>query len=242
MIYDTRRYTQSIKLSIRKDGGQRYKTNTIFVCVWKYYAVLQVVTSMVLEPFSLVAWTCWFMGLLLCPDTSWLWWEMVIVCLSWNCHFSCCVSFMPFFSQGGLARNSTYLSWHLTWYLLSHLPLVTSLHIQFTKWCQLLKISAPILGWGRYETFEFGCTIAFHDNDIKIRSYVVTLLVTVFFTPLGKTVIFLSSGLRFRCYITISGACIYFYSKVSYISCQSKKVIFQDQNSGAAGADKTTWE
>ena len=100
MIYDTRRYTQSIKLSIRKDGGQRYKTNTIFVCVWKYYAVLQVVTSMVLEPFSLVAWTCWFMGLQLCPDTSWLWWEMVIVCLSWNCHFSCCVSFMPFLFTG----------------------------------------------------------------------------------------------------------------------------------------------
>ena len=47
-------------------------------------------------------------------------------------------------------------------------------------------LSAPLLGWGRYETFEFGCTVAFHDNNIQIRSYVISLLITVFFVPLGK--------------------------------------------------------
>ena len=43
---------------------------------------------------------------------------------------------------------------------------------------------APVLGWGRYETFEYGCCIAFSDPSTNVRSYVVTALVSVFFLPI----------------------------------------------------------
>ena len=42
----------------------------------------------------------------------------------------------------------------------------------------------PILGWGRYETFEYGCTLAFHDPSFNLRSYVFFCLATIFMTPL----------------------------------------------------------
>ena len=45
-------------------------------------------------------------------------------------------------------------------------------------------ISAPLLGWGRYETFEFGCTIAFHDPSRNMRSYVLVCMVVMFGIPL----------------------------------------------------------
>ena len=48
--------------------------------------------------------------------------------------------------------------------------------------------AAPILGWGRYQTFEFGCTVAFHDSNPLVRSYVVTLFLIVFFIPLGNVI------------------------------------------------------
>ena len=48
--------------------------------------------------------------------------------------------------------------------------------------------AAPILGWGRYQTFEFGCTVAFHDSTPLVRSYVVTLLMIVFAIPLGNVI------------------------------------------------------
>ena len=42
----------------------------------------------------------------------------------------------------------------------------------------------PILGWGRYETFEYGCTLAFHDPSFNLRSYVFFCLAVIFITPL----------------------------------------------------------
>merc|ERR1719471_1551792 len=39
---------------------------------------------------------------------------------------------------------------------------------------------APVLGWGRYEHFEYGCCIAFSDNSLNVRSYVITALIAVF--------------------------------------------------------------
>ena len=49
-----------------------------------------------------------------------------------------------------------------------------------------LKI-APMFGWNRFETFEFGCTVAFHDSSAVCRSYVITALVVVFVLPFGKS-------------------------------------------------------
>ena len=46
--------------------------------------------------------------------------------------------------------------------------------------------AAPVLGWGRFETFEFGCTVAFHDGSPEVRSYVVVVLVVMLGLPLGK--------------------------------------------------------
>ena len=48
-----------------------------------------------------------------------------------------------------------------------------------------LKI-APMFGWNRFETFEFGCTVAFHDSSAVCRSYVITALVVVFVLPFGE--------------------------------------------------------
>ncbi|XP_059093783.1 opsin-5-like [Tigriopus californicus] len=42
---------------------------------------------------------------------------------------------------------------------------------------------APVLGWGRYETFEFGCTVAFHDGSPEVRSYVISILIFVLGAP-----------------------------------------------------------
>jgi hypothetical protein len=46
--------------------------------------------------------------------------------------------------------------------------------------------TAPVLGWGRFETFEFGCTVAFHDPGMGVRSYVITMFIFVLGIPLGK--------------------------------------------------------
>jgi hypothetical protein len=46
--------------------------------------------------------------------------------------------------------------------------------------------TAPVLGWGRYETYEFGCTVAFHDQSNGGYSYVITMLLFVLGIPLCK--------------------------------------------------------
>ena len=46
---------------------------------------------------------------------------------------------------------------------------------------------APIIGWGRYETFEYGCTLAFHDPSLNFRSYVLFTMVVILAVPLGAT-------------------------------------------------------
>ena len=50
----------------------------------------------------------------------------------------------------------------------------------------IFLFTAPVLGWGRYETFEFGCTVAFHDQSFGVRSYVIVMLIFVLGIPLGK--------------------------------------------------------
>ena len=60
------------------------------------------------------------------------------------------------------------------------------IYIQYKKTYNIPDIAAPICGWGRFETFEFGCTVAFHDRSAVIRSYVVVMLLAVFLFPLGK--------------------------------------------------------
>ena len=45
---------------------------------------------------------------------------------------------------------------------------------------------APVFGWGRYETYEFGCTVAFHDQSNGGYSYVITMLLFVLGIPLCK--------------------------------------------------------
>ena len=45
---------------------------------------------------------------------------------------------------------------------------------------------APVLGWGRYEHFEYGCCIAFSDPSLNSRSFVITALIAVFFLPICK--------------------------------------------------------
>ncbi|ROT81263.1 Opsin-5 [Penaeus vannamei] len=46
----------------------------------------------------------------------------------------------------------------------------------------------PILQWGRYETFEFGCTLAFTDPSRSNRSYVTCAFFFVLLFPLGVVV------------------------------------------------------
>ena len=53
---------------------------------------------------------------------------------------------------------------------------------------------APVVGWGRYEHFEYGCCIAFSDNSPNVRSYVITALIAVFFLPICKSVHHLDSN------------------------------------------------
>ena len=48
----------------------------------------------------------------------------------------------------------------------------------------MIYFAAPILGWGRYENFEFGCNLAFSDPSLNSRSFVITALVSVFFIPI----------------------------------------------------------
>ena len=54
-----------------------------------------------------------------------------------------------------------------------------------TLYCTVCT-AAPIVGWGRYEHFEYGCCIAFSDPSLNSRSYVVTALIAVFFLPICK--------------------------------------------------------
>lgn len=91
-------------------------------------------------------------------------------------------------------------------------------------------ILAPIVGWGRYETFEYGCkfnsnvqiiknwttilhliqvfagTVAFHDPGLNMRSYVLSCLVLMLGIPL----------------IT----CFYSYSRIICYSYQCKLKLF----------------
>ena len=55
----------------------------------------------------------------------------------------------------------------------------------FQSYITLFLLLAPVIGWGRYETFEYGCTLAFHDPSLNLRSYVVFALFTMFTIPLG---------------------------------------------------------
>ena len=54
---------------------------------------------------------------------------------------------------------------------------------------------APVIGWGRYHKFEYGCCIAFHDKSFNVRSYVVTSLFAVLFLPFGEFWCSSASGL-----------------------------------------------
>ena len=65
---------------------------------------------------------------------------------------------------------------------------------------------APVLGWGRYETFEYGCTVAFHDPSFNLRSYVFFCLFTIFMVPLG--------------------VCCYCYGKIISFTYQCKLELF----------------
>ena len=47
-------------------------------------------------------------------------------------------------------------------------------------------LPAPIIGWGRYQKFEYGCCIAFNDSSPNVRSYVITMLIAVLFLPFCK--------------------------------------------------------
>ena len=49
------------------------------------------------------------------------------------------------------------------------------------------EFSAPVLGWGRFEHFEYGCCIAFSDRSLNVRSYVITTLIAVFFLPICRS-------------------------------------------------------
>ena len=42
---------------------------------------------------------------------------------------------------------------------------------------------APVLGWGKYQKFEFGCCVAFNDSSPNGRSYVITMLIAMLFFP-----------------------------------------------------------
>ena len=71
-------------------------------------------------------------------------------------------------------------------------------------------IPAPILGWGRYETFEFGCTVAFHDPSLSVRTYVVCILVTVLGIPLGEKELNLCKNycVTTKCFFLLPFSCL----------------------------------
>jgi len=71
------------------------------------------------------------------------------------------------------------------------------------------RLAAPVIGWGRYETFEFGCTVAFHDKTTSVRAYVVVMLVVVLAGPLT--------------------ACGVYYAKITFFSYEVKLQLFQLQ-------------
>ena len=48
-------------------------------------------------------------------------------------------------------------------------------------------IPAPVLGWGHYERFEYGCCIAFSDPSLNSRTFVITALIAVFFLPICES-------------------------------------------------------
>ena len=64
------------------------------------------------------------------------------------------------------------------------------------------------MGWSRYETFDFGCTLAFHDPTFNARSYAVITLLLIFFLPLL--------------------VCIYCYTRISWYSYECKLQLFTD--------------
>lgn len=51
----------------------------------------------------------------------------------------------------------------------------------------LLLPQGPLFQWGRYETFEFGCTLAFTDPTLSGRSFVTCAFVFVLLLPLGES-------------------------------------------------------
>ena len=70
---------------------------------------------------------------------------------------------------------------------------------------------APILGWGRYETFEFGCTVAFHDPSLYVRSYVLFTFCTILTIPLV--------------------ICCYSYGRIIWFTYQCKLELFVSHDS-----------
>ena len=43
-----------------------------------------------------------------------------------------------------------------------------------------------MIGWGRFQTFEYGCCIAFNDSSYNVRSYVIIMLFAVLILPFCK--------------------------------------------------------
>ena len=74
------------------------------------------------------------------------------------------------------------------------------------------EFSAPVLGWGRYETFEYGCTVAFHDPSFNLRSYVLFTFFVILMIPLGL--------------------CFYSYGQIIWYTYQCKLELFPAPSNG----------
>lgn len=71
-----------------------------------------------------------------------------------------------------------------------------------------MSVTAPVLGWGRYETFEYGCTLAFHDPSMNMRSYCLIAMFGMMLIPLIL--------------------CIYCYCRIICYTYQCKLQLFVD--------------
>ncbi|XP_071534960.1 uncharacterized protein [Panulirus ornatus] len=83
----------------------------------------------------------------------------------------------------------------------------------------------PLLQWGRYETFEFGCTLAFSDPSRSGRSFVTCAFVFVLLLPLGVVV---------TCYSLIVAKAREYQREMSRIA--------GDRASAASTAERSEWK
>ena len=90
-----------------------------------------------------------------------------------------------------------------------------SMILYFTALYWTVCTAAPIVGWGRYEHFEYGCCIAFSDPSLNSRSYVVTALIAVFFLPICRITLYLKMVLNLAGYLatTLEGCDKWIMSK-----------------------------